>query len=301
MQRVLETSLLILVLLAGCGPTVEAPGESHPPDFALLREARELAYQRTQREFERAEFFSPDPESSPGELRWMSPLIVEELDPLQAEDSPLGGFGRISTDPSGRAVVHPEEPAVYYWAERVEISAASFEQSTFVWFYCPFDSGGEISWRGFRMVLDDRGFAMVWEILSSEAELRVLYVSEPLEAAARRQHGATLPGRRYAVEPSVEQHPDLVVARVVGDGPQPMGPFLYLDYPARRVSTLICRCEPSQVGWFPASHLYRLIDRQQVDPAVRAILDRVEHDGSGSYVEALRNGIPEEVGGTSAR
>jgi hypothetical protein len=57
--------------------------------------------------------------------------------------------------------------------------------------------------------------------------------------------------------------------------PQPMGPFLYLDYPARRVSTLICRCEPSQVAWFPASHLYRLVDRQQqADPSIRPIIDQ---------------------------
>jgi hypothetical protein len=133
------------------------------------------------------------------------------------------------------------------------------------------------------MILDHRGFAIVWEVLSSEAGLRVLYVSKPIEDAARRQYGDPLPDRRFVVEPHVAEHPDVVVARIVGDGPQPMGPFVYLDYPARRVSTLICRCEPSQVDLFPQSRMYRLVALEQVDSAVRQVIDRaLAHDRGGS-------------------
>jgi hypothetical protein len=99
----------------------------------------------------------------------MSPLIVEELDPLQAEEPPMGRFGRLDTDVSGQVMVHSDQPTVYHEAQRVNVGEASLEQSTFLWFYPSSQSGGEPSWRGFRMVLDQRGFAIVWEVLSSEA------------------------------------------------------------------------------------------------------------------------------------
>ena len=284
----LAYSLLILALSIGCSPNLELPEEPCVVDHTLLHEARQEVYQQTGRRFERAEFFSPDPDSVPGELRWMSPLIVEELDPLQAEDSPIGRFGRLDTDVAGQVKVHSDQPTVYHKAQPIKVGEASLEQSTFLWFYPSSQTGGETSWRGFRMVLDQRGFAIVWELLSSEAPLRILYVSKPIENAARRQYGNPLPERRYVVEPSVETHADLVVARIVGDGPQPMGPFLYLDFPARRVSTLICRCEPSQVASFPASHLYRMVDVQQADPSIRRIVDQAGNHDSGGSLGALR-------------
>jgi hypothetical protein len=283
----------------------------------MLRPDREAVYARTARRFERATFFSPDPDSTPGELRWMSPLIVEELDSLRSEDSPLAEFGRLSVETPGEAVkkwdwlraetartlenqrsrrclsqfshslgevtVNSDEPTVYHTEETVAIDETNHAQSTYLWFYPSPEPGGKAGWRGFRMILDQRGFAIVWQVLSSEAGLRVLYVSKPIEDAARRQYGDPLPDRRFVVEPDVAEHPDVVVARIVGDGPQPMGPFVYLDYPARRVSTLICRCEPSQVDLFPQSRMYRLVALEQVDSAVRQVIDRaLAHDRSGS-------------------
>jgi hypothetical protein len=285
--------LLILALFTGCSPTLEVAEEPCVVDHTLLHEVRQEVYQRTGRRFERAEFFSPDPDSVPGELRWMSPLIVEEMDPLQAEDSPLGRFGRLDTDVSGQVKVHPDQPTVYHEAQPIEVGEASLEQSTFLWFYPSSQAGGETSWRGFRMVLDQRGFAIIWELLSSDASLRILYVSKPIENAARRQYGSPLPERRYVVEPSVETHADLVVARIVGDGPQPMGPFLYLDFPARRVSTLICRCEPSQVASFPASHLYQLVEVQQADPSIRHVVEQALNRDAGGSIQVLR--LPSEM------
>jgi hypothetical protein len=109
------------------------------------------------------------------------------------------------------------------------------------------------------MVLDHRGFAMMWEILSSDASLRVFFVSKTVERAAERVYGRPLPDRRYCVEPSLEQHPDIVVARIVGDGPQPMGPILYLEHSNHHVTNVICRCEPSQADLFPRTREYQLI------------------------------------------
>ena len=108
------------------------------------------------------------------------------------------------------------------------------------------------------MTLGRRGYAAVWDMLSSDSIERIMFVSKPVEQAAIKQLGGPLPGRQFAVEPPLAAHPEVVVPRVVGDGPQPMGPFVYLDSAARSVSTLICRCEPSQVDEFPESSHYHL-------------------------------------------
>lgn len=283
-MRFRETSLLILVvLLLGCSSDNRGPVESAEPEHTALGQDRKAVYARTERTFERATFFSPDPSSATGELRWMSPLIVEELDPQRDEDMKPKGFGRLRPETTGSATVCSDEPTVYHTEEIVAIGEKKLVQSTYLWFYPPTEPGREIGWRGFRMILDRRGFAIVWEVLSSEAGLRVLYVSKPIEDAVRRQYGGPLPDRRYTVEPSVPEHPDVVVARIVGDGPQPMGPFVYLDHPARRVSTLICRCEPSQADLFPQSRMYRLVGLDEADAAVRQIVVRaLDHDRGGA-------------------
>jgi hypothetical protein len=287
-MRFLKYILWTLCIVTGCVRTGETPEPSPGMDRSSLRQAREAAYVRTERKFERALFWSPDPQSIAGDQRWMSPLIVEELDPLRGDDPPISGFGRLIADATGHFTADPDEPTVYHGTESVEIRGTDFVQSTYLWFYPTLQLGGDVGWRGFRMLLDRRGYAIVWEILSSETELRVLFVSKPIEDAARRQYGSALPGRCWVVEPCVQQHADLVVARIVGDGPQPMGPFLYLDYPARRVSTLICRCEPSQVDLFPDSRLYWLAELENEELAVRQYIDRVNDRHRGGSLETLR-------------
>lgn len=274
--------------LTGCAPTIELEPPVPVVETAFYREMRDLIHDQTGRHFEQAEFFSPDPESTPDQLRWMSPLIVEELDPLQIEDSRVGPFGRLDFDSDGRVVVNGDQPTVYHWQQDVDLGGTTRRQATFLWFYAASDASEFPNWRGFRTISDQRGFAMVWEVLCSEAPLRVLYVSEPTEKSAQQQHGPPLPQRRYAVEPCVWTQGDLVVARVVGDGPQPMGPFVYLDYPDRHLSTLICRCEPSQVGEFPASHLYQLIDLKDADPAIRRMIIRTAMADSKTSIGVLR-------------
>ena len=49
------------------------------------------------------------------------------------------------------------------------------------------------------------------------------------------------------------------VARVLDDGPTPMGPFVYLQAATRSVKTLLCRCMPSQAEHFVADEYYQLL------------------------------------------
>jgi hypothetical protein len=56
----------------------------------------------------------------------------------------------------------------------------------------------------------------------------------------------------------VEAAPDVIVARVIDDGPIPMGPIVYLSAETRQVSTLICRCMPAQARRLLVTGTYNL-------------------------------------------
>ena len=236
---------------------METKEEPAPIDLSLVRKEHEALRKATKRRFERGAFIEPSDDSDVGELIWMAPLAVQELgketDEMEASVRP----GALTVDPSGQAVVDTERLTIYLISSRVRLGQQRFDQLTYLWFYPPRAMGGAIGWRGCRIILSKQRFGVVWEVLSSEAAQRVFYVPKSLEKASANEHGPPLDGRHHAVEPSLEDYPNVVVARVVGDGPQPMGPFVYLDQ-SLAVTTMMCRCDPSQVDAFPQSVNYRL-------------------------------------------
>jgi len=61
--------------------------------------------------------------------------------------------------------------------------------------------------------------------------------------------------------------PDVVAARIIDDGPVPMGPYVYLNAPpSRTVTTVLCRCSPSQVEAFIETRYYDLRPLETMDP-----------------------------------
>ena len=112
--------------------------------------------------------------------------------------------------------------------------------------------------QGIRITLNSAGQPVIWEVLADSSGAELFFVSQNLEAAAMAEFGKPLPGRRYAIERSVEAAPDVVVARVIDDGPVAMGPIVYLSAGTRAVSTLICRCMPAQARKLLATSTYDL-------------------------------------------
>ena len=264
-MRVLSQLALLLTALAvtiGCPNRAPPPAVRRRVDVAAVARRHEQIRDQTQRRFAQASFFSPQSDSDAAIPLWMAPLLVHEYSTDPAAESPWTKFGAVTLDPQGRAAVDCDQPTVYLSAAEIMVGTQSLKQLTYWWFYPPVAPGQPIRYRGFRMTLGSRDYAVVWEILSNDSGDRALYVSKPVEQAAVEQYCGPLPGRRYAVEPALERHPEVVVPRIVGDGPQPMGPFVYLATPALAVTTLICRCEPSQVETFPHSSQYLL---QRID------------------------------------
>ena len=113
--------------------------------------------------------------------------------------------------------------------------------------------------QGVRLTLNSAGQPAIWEVLADSSGARLVFVSQSLEAAAAARFGKALPGRRHAIERSVEEAPEVVVARVIDDGPIAMGPIVYLSAGTRTVSTLICRCMPAQVKTLRTTATYDLL------------------------------------------
>lgn len=113
----------------------------------------------------------------------------------------------------------------------------------------------EGGWVGVRITVGSDGFGVVWEVLDARAPEVVLYVSRSAESLAERQFGVALPGRRFAIERSVTEAPEVVVVRALEDGPAPMGPYVYVD-DADRIISVLCRCSPAQVEAFALEGTY---------------------------------------------
>ena len=170
------------------------------------------------------------------------------------------GFGALVAIDQSRAWIESEKPTLYATTVTTTIGGADHEQAVYVWRY-PAPDGGErcISreGRGLRITLAQDGFPLVWEALSSDTRTMVLFIAESLEQAARREFGDPLPGGRFSIERAADETPDVVVARIIDDGPVPMGPYVYLNAPpSRAVTTVLCRCSPSQVEAFLETRYY---------------------------------------------
>ncbi len=176
----------------------------------------------------------------------LAPLIL-------VKDNVIGQWGAVG---AGGALEVVGAPVVYYGLTRALISGKHHDQYHYHWWH---RAHADADWRsqGVRITVDGRGLPMVWEVLADATGQRVLYVSEKLEQAARRRHGE--PERGHALERGVDELSDVVVARVLADGPVPMGPWIYLESGAGDVISLICRCMPSQASG-PLERIdYRLV------------------------------------------
>jgi len=112
--------------------------------------------------------------------------------------------------------------------------------------------------QGLRLTLGDLGRPVICEVLADPADIEQIYVAQSIEAAARAEFGAVLPGRRFAIEASLEAAPRVVVPRVIEDAPVVMGPIVYLHAESHEVATLICRCMDSQALQLVGTGYYKL-------------------------------------------
>ncbi|MBX3396258.1 MAG: hypothetical protein KF841_12920 [Phycisphaerae bacterium] len=242
-------------------------------EAALTRlfEARRRVYADVDRIFERADFYRPDESSAPAELIQLCPLIVQEVRDDDGSDRRLRIVGPVNPD-TASARWDAAHATVFFDESEIRIVGRRHRRIRYAWRIETTSPGeadvGEVdvesdagTWRGFEMVLGSDMFPAIYSLLPETSEpspLRTIFVASSIEKSAMASFGEALEGRHAVVEPDVSDHPDVVVARVLDDGPMPMGPFAYAAAENGAITTLLCRCMPSQVRDFSGNTTYRL-------------------------------------------
>jgi hypothetical protein len=191
----------------------------------------------------------------------LAPLVVQELG-----DEDIGTSDRI-------------ELKVEFRRAKVTLGGQTRQQLYYRWRYPPGTTPTALSTQGVRLTLDASGYPAVIELLGRQDGLRIIYVSKSLEELARAAHGEPLEGRRHAIERSIAELPNVVVARVLPAGAAPLGPFVYLQRGTRNAITMLCRCEPSRLSEAHKTHTYVLAERAVAASDENEMLDDAADPG----------------------
>jgi hypothetical protein len=263
MKRVARScTALALGIAAGC----VAVSDEHSAN-GLPAARRAEIYERVSLAFTNAILFKPVEGALTNSLAFkLAPLIIQETatgdgETVLRRDRLVG-----LTDAEGHAAIDKTKPIIYAHEGAVTIHGQPHAQVTFFWRYAAEAdaiSGLEAAVQGVRITLDADGFPAVWEVLADSSGAALIFVAQSVETTAAREFGSPFPGRRFAVERAAVEQPTVVVARVIEDGPVPMGPIVYVAAESRQISTVICRCMPSQARRLTEeSRYYELVSVQ---------------------------------------
>jgi len=290
------TAVAVLDLLASSGCARVRSTQAH-----VTTDLRSAVCQRVHRNFAKAVFLKP---SESQQIDWhamsfgplagiepsyLAPLFVLELGGGAQSQPRSAKPGQLVATVDGGFLVETDRPTVYFDSTTVRLKDHAFDQIRFLWFHESRDEAAraEPLWRLVRMTCDGQGNPLIFEVCSSDEPLTIVYVSRSLEARAASRFGPPLEGRRFSIESDISRHPEVVVARVLDDAPEPMGPIVYLDAQRQQVSTLICRCMPAQVNEFVETAYY---EAMPVDSLPDAVISRVtgERGTAAALNEILR-------------
>lgn len=262
-------AILVIQITGGCArPSSQGWQPQMTATPSVSPSADELR-ERAHRTFARAIFYKPREESLQGIEGTFAPLIVEEIgtDDECMKDDPLGS---IDHTPYDAKRVDPRwtrsHPTVYFATHEVALHGNTFQQVVYLWWYsarhrCP--GGKHGLGRGVRVVVDPSGFPILWEALEAvydeRYERRVFFVSGDLEARTRRRFGEPLPDRSFAIEGLNRPGQEVLVAGLIDDASTPMGPYVYLDNGERNITSISCRCMPSQFENVAETREYNLL------------------------------------------
>jgi hypothetical protein len=248
---VIAMGALICALIPSSGSAAQA---TVPALEAVIRT-------RTLATFSVASLFKPgDRQTNELALR-LAPFILQEVNPdPRLHYRQTDQFGRLK--PGNATLTFDLTPAVYYYVDTMELAGKLHARVAFLWCYPPkplTKLHPRLALQGVRLTLDSAGQPAIWEVLADTSGAEVIFVSRSLESAATNRFGPAPPGRTYAIERPKPEAPRPVVARIIEDGPVPMGPMVYLCAGTRDVSTVICPCMPVQARTLQTNVTYHLV------------------------------------------
>lgn len=195
-------------------------------------------------------------------VTYLKPSATNHVSPLAAQLAPLllqevRGTNGQSDLPAGSP-----KPQLFCAASRISLNGRAHEQMTYWWRYPKSAKRNHraLEGQGVRLTLSSAGRPVIWEVLGDTSGAKLIFVAQSLEAQAAREFGTPLDGRKFAVERSLADAPNTVVARVIEDGPMPMGPIIYQRVETRDVTTVICRCMDAQADELAGQAEYQLTE-----------------------------------------
>jgi hypothetical protein len=232
--------------------------------------------------FGAAVFLKPAAGSSSGPVFDLAPLLMQEVREGNAPDlADLDPFGTL-TNFNGATSLDTSRAAIYWAVDSLPINGKSHPRFSYRWCYSVPERRirpTRLPWQGIRITLDSQAQPAIWEVLADTVGARLIFVSQSVESAAAAEFGKPLAGRRYAVERAIDDAPNVIVPRVVDDGPAAMGPIVYVSARTRDVSTVICRCMPAQVKRLIATRSFDLVANP--DAAAGALVASWPGEGHG--------------------
>ena len=245
--------------LAGLVLAAETGCATRPP--AINAEQAAAFRTRAEAHFQRGFYLKPAETSIATPQSWqLAPLfIVEANDAIANADLPSP----------------PARPQVFFQPGHTMLNGRQHEQMTYWWTY-PKDSRAPpnaLPAQGVRITLDSNGQPVIWETLADTSGAELVFVAQSLELKALQQFVTPLEGRRFAVESALVDAANVIVARVIEDGPVTMGPIVYLRAGTHDMTTVICRCMEAQVRELVGQQEYDLVSAPNGTELVRKLGD----------------------------
>lgn len=236
----------------------QTPQDQDSPD-------RSAYVRRAVREFDKAVFYKPRVEGVEAEVGALAPLIVREVSGEAAEPAAPQWLKAVAFENWFRPNQEAHKPTVYYETGTLTIAGIEYDVITYTWFdVATSPPVTEPKPRKLTTVIGHDDFPILWEFehMLGPPRPRLLFVSASLERQAADEFRR---GRRHDVEWTFDVAPGAIIVRVIEDGPIPMGPYVYLDAVSGDVTTLLCRCSPSQVREFVEEGFYDLRPMEQLN------------------------------------
>ena len=247
--------------LAGIGCWCFCIRAAPPPNSSVLQISAELC-ERTSRIFPQADLFKPGTQRATNLDFDLSPLILQQVASPGGSSSCHADFGSLRVLTNALALDF-SAPAIYTMTDTIELNAKLHRRLTFLWFYSlepASPTNQALPLQGLRVTLDNSGKPGLWEVLADPASVDLVFVSRSLELAAHQEFGRPLPGRHFSIERSIDEAASVFVAGLLEDAAVPMGPIIHLSSGTHAVSTVICRCMPTQAKSLRQTGSYELID-----------------------------------------
>lgn len=240
------------------------------------------AASRARRNYSKAFVLRPVLDNVAERAAELAPLFV-----LEATHEPVPMPACFGPKESEAGVAETNRPScVYFAVSEWKHNGRVYDQVTYLFVIPEADGRLPGSWRGVRISLGADGFPIVWEVLTGESDDVVLFVSASFEAAARSEFGSPAPGRTFFSERPGGKAPRSEVARVLDDGPVPMGPYLYVAAEQSAIDGVLCRCMPAQFEESLGTHDYQLRPVESLGTAARGALKVL--DAPQSLADRLR-------------